>query len=38
MAFHLGSTVVLLFPPGVALEPGLAPGQEVRVGQVVARA
>ena len=38
MAFHLGSTVVLLFPPGVALEPGLAPGQEVRVGQVVGRA
>jgi phosphatidylserine decarboxylase len=37
MAFHLGSTVVLLFPPGVALEAGLAPGQEVRVGQVVAR-
>ncbi len=38
MAFHLGSTVVLLFAPGVTLEPGLTAGREVRVGQVVARA
>ncbi len=38
MAFHLGSTVVLLLEPGVALDPALAPGQEVRVGQVLGRA
>lgn len=38
MAFHLGSTVVLLFEPGVRLEPGLAPGAELLAGQVVARA
>jgi len=37
MAFHLGSTVVLLLEPGVALQPALAPGQEVRVGQVLGR-
>jgi len=38
MAFHLGSTVVLLFQPGVRLEPALAPGQELRLGQPVASA
>ncbi|HEX9109261.1 MAG TPA: phosphatidylserine decarboxylase, partial [Longimicrobiales bacterium] len=38
MAFHLGSTVVLLLEPGSALDPALAPGQEVQVGQVLARA
>ncbi len=38
MAFHLGSTVVLLLEPGLALDPTLAPGQEVRVGQVLGRA
>ncbi len=37
MAFHLGSTVVLLLEPGIALEGALAPGQEVRVGQVIGR-
>lgn len=32
--FNLGSTVVLLFPPNrVQWEPGLAPGQKVRLGQ-----
>jgi len=37
MAFHLGSTVVLLTEPGVTLEPGLLPGTEVTVGTVLAR-
>lgn len=37
MAFHLGSTVVLLLEPGVEPNPALAPGQEVRVGEVVAQ-
>ena len=32
MAFHLGSTVVLLFEPGVRLRPDLAAGDEVRLG------
>lgn len=36
MAFHLGSTVVLLFEPGVSLE-ALRPGTEVRLGEPVAR-
>lgn len=36
MAFHLGSTVILLFQPGVRLER-LMPGEEVRVGQPIAR-
>ncbi len=32
--FNLGSTVILLFPPGkVEWEPGLVPGQTVRLGQ-----
>jgi phosphatidylserine decarboxylase len=38
MAFHLGSTVVLLFEPRVRLEATLAPGQEIRLGQPVAAA
>ena len=37
MAFHLGSTVVLLFEPRVKLLPVLVPGTEVRVGQPIAR-
>lgn len=37
MAFHLGSTIVLLTEPGVTLEPGLRAGQEVTVGTVLAR-
>ncbi|WP_295429659.1 archaetidylserine decarboxylase [uncultured Thiodictyon sp.] len=32
--FNLGSTIVLLFPPGaLAWDPALAPGQAVRLGQ-----
>lgn len=37
MAFHLGSTIVLLTEPGVTLERGLPPGTEVTVGTVLAR-
>ena len=37
MAFHLGSTVVLLAPPGVDLEPDMVPGLEVEVGRTIAR-
>jgi phosphatidylserine decarboxylase len=38
MAFHLGSTVVLLVEPGRArLDAELAPGREVRLGSVLAR-
>ena len=37
MAFHLGSTIVLLTEPGVTPEPGLHPGTEVTVGTVLAR-
>lgn len=37
MAFHLGSTVLLLFERGVELSPELAPGRELRLGQVIAR-
>ncbi len=37
MAFHLGSTVVLLFEPGeVELRPELQPEREVRLGQAIA--
>jgi phosphatidylserine decarboxylase len=36
MAFHLGSTVVLLLEPGVRLSDSLREGDEVRVGQVIA--
>jgi phosphatidylserine decarboxylase len=38
MTFHLGSTVVLVFEPGrVTLDPGLAPGDAVRLGQGLGR-
>ncbi len=38
MAFHLGSTVILLFEPGRArLEPGLGAGSEIRLGNPIAR-
>lgn len=37
MAFHLGSTVVLLFERGVELAPELSPGRELRLGQAIAR-
>ena len=38
MAFHLGSTVILLFPPGAAEPtPACRPGQEVRLGEALAR-
>lgn len=33
MAFHLGSTVVLLFEPGLGLRSQLSPGTEVKVGE-----
>jgi hypothetical protein len=36
MAFHLGSTVVLLFEPGVSLEAHTA-GSEIRLGDPIAR-
>ena len=35
-AFNLGSTVILILPPCGAALAGLEPGQEVRVGQVLA--
>ncbi len=35
MAFHLGSTVVLLFEPGVRLARGLRQGTAVRVGEPI---
>lgn len=36
MAFHLGSTVVLLLEEGAPpLRPGLGPGQDVRLGEVL---
>lgn len=39
MAFHLGSTVVLLFEPSrVRLDPTLQPGQDVRLGEMIGRA
>lgn len=37
MAFHLGSTVVLLLGPRASLEPGLEPGQEIEAGRILAR-
>jgi phosphatidylserine decarboxylase len=37
MAFHLGSTVVLLWEPGVQLEPGVRPGGDVLLGSPIAR-
>jgi phosphatidylserine decarboxylase len=36
MAFHLGSTVVLLLERGAALRPGLAPGRDVALGEPIA--
>jgi phosphatidylserine decarboxylase len=36
MAFHLGSTIVLLTEPGLDLAPGVRAGQEVRVGTPLA--
>ena len=36
MAFHLGSTVVLLFEPGVQLQSGLHAGAEIRLGSLIA--
>lgn len=36
MAFHLGSTVVLLAPPGFELREGIRPDAEVRAGQPLA--
>jgi phosphatidylserine decarboxylase len=33
MAFHLGSTVVLLLEPGATLRIDLVPGREIRVGE-----
>jgi phosphatidylserine decarboxylase len=36
MAFHLGSTVVLLTEPGVKPSPGLVPGVSVQLGQILA--
>jgi phosphatidylserine decarboxylase len=36
--FNMGSTVILLLPPGAAAwQPGLGPGTPVRVGQTLAR-
>ncbi len=35
MAFHLGSTIVLLLEPGFRLRPDLHAGREVRVGEVI---
>jgi phosphatidylserine decarboxylase len=38
MAFHLGSTVILLLPPGAAgLTPLCRPGREVRLGEPLVR-
>jgi phosphatidylserine decarboxylase len=36
MAFHLGSTVVMLFEQGVKLHAAITPGQEIRLGQPIA--
>jgi phosphatidylserine decarboxylase len=37
MAFHLGSTVVLLLPPELALDGSVTPGRELRAGTPLAR-
>lgn len=37
MAFHLGSTVVVLTEPGFRIESNIRDGDEVRVGQTLAR-
>ena len=36
MAFHLGSTVVLLFEPRARLHGALAAGDEIRLGSLIA--
>ena len=36
MAFHLGSTVVLLFEPSMQLTASLVPGAEIRLGSAIA--
>jgi phosphatidylserine decarboxylase len=38
MAFHMGSTVVLLLEPGLVLRRGLRAGTPVRLGEEIARA
>jgi phosphatidylserine decarboxylase len=38
MTFYLGSTVVLVFEPGVELAPELGPGSPVRLGMAIAKA
>jgi phosphatidylserine decarboxylase len=38
MAFHLGSTIVLLTERRVRVDVGMTPGREVRMGEVIARA
>jgi phosphatidylserine decarboxylase len=37
MAFHLGSTIVALFEPGVRLNENLKPGADVMLGQPIAQ-
>ena len=37
MAFHLGSTVVLLVEQRLRIADGMAPGREVRMGDIIAR-
>jgi hypothetical protein len=37
MAFHLGSTVIVLAEPGMALMPDLKEGAEIRAGTILAR-
>ena len=38
MAFHLGSTVVLLIEQSLKIASGMIPGREVRMGDILARA
>jgi len=35
--FEQGSTIIVFLPPGVALAPGLTTGQQLRMGQAIAR-
>ena len=37
MAFHLGSTIVILTERRLLIEPEMKPGREVRMGEVIAR-
>ena len=37
MAFHLGSTIVILTERRAAIEPGMTAGRELRMGEVLAR-